>query len=222
MSPQDRTALEEKSSELLSFLTGSIPPVISVLKYDEQAAERGSPGLPFFALALLIHGLAHATNKRYHGGNPVSTRCDVKEFYDLGYQLETEFFGGIIGIVFKNGTVKDQQLPEISYFTLLSPEKKIYKIDMFCAELTPYRLTQIYADMDDAATWDSRADGKLAPFDFDRLEDLSMTVLDFFAQTCTAVNTSYAPVNIRPHRRRPRLVKIGNLYIFPTQGCMCR
>ncbi|KAG7441007.1 uncharacterized protein BT62DRAFT_1046596 [Guyanagaster necrorhizus] len=202
---EDRTALKEKSSELLSFLTGSIPPVISVLKDDEQAAECGSPGLPFLALALLIHGLAHAMSKRYHGGNPVLTRCDVKEFYNFGYQPETEFFGGILGIVFENGTVKDQQLPEISYFTLLSPEKKIYKIDM-----------------DDAATWDSRADGKLAPFDFDRLDERSMTVPDLFAQTCTAVNTSYVPVNICPQWHRPHLVEIRNLYAFPTQGCMCR
>ncbi|KAK0437602.1 uncharacterized protein EV420DRAFT_1587747 [Desarmillaria tabescens] len=161
-------------------------------------------------MVLLVHGLAHVIGKKYHLGDQQLSYCFVQlkvtedSLADYGYQLETAVFGGIIGVVFLNGTATDPQLPDIAYFTIRPPSGKICRLDIERVE-----------------SWNFGGDdSKFAPFLIEGLDELQMSFNDFLSCTCAVVNASYATVNIPPDRLRYEPRRIGDMLIVPPKRCM--
>ncbi|KAK0447029.1 uncharacterized protein EV420DRAFT_1767675 [Desarmillaria tabescens] len=185
----DQSAHDKVGPEMSSFLANEYPPIVSVHTNDKYrfcspviniridncfstavSEQSATPGLEFFAV------------------------CEA----DAGYRLETAFFGGIMGVAFRNGTAQDPQLPDIAYFILRSPAGKVYKIDI-----------------ERAAAWITATEGTISPFDLDRLEELCMDGQDFLMHTCAFVNAACAPVNIQPRRHRNASYRANGLIILP-------
>ncbi|KAK0488122.1 hypothetical protein EDD18DRAFT_1359794 [Armillaria luteobubalina] len=188
------------TSPVASFLANRFPAIVSVypndrylfcepvinIRVDNRVSSAlpkhaSIPNLEFFAMVIVIHGLAHGLSNT-----------------TLDNPLETAFFGGIMGMVFKSGTAQDPQLPDIAYFMIRSPNGKVYKIDL-----------------EEAAAWITTTEGRISPFDFSRLEEIDTDGQDFLKHTCAFVNTAYAPVNIQPRLRRHAPYRLGDHIVFP-------
>ncbi|SJL17197.1 uncharacterized protein ARMOST_20743 [Armillaria ostoyae] len=157
-------------------------------------------GLEFFAMVVVLHRFAHGASNAYHLGIPEQTRCFVDREANTRYRLDTAFFGGIIGVVFQSGTTQDPQLPDIAYFMIRSRAGKAYKVDI-----------------EQAAAWITATEGRIAPFDFDVLEEMKMDGQYFLTHACAFVNAAYAPVNIQPRLRYHAPYRLGRHIVLPPR-----